>query len=94
MSEVVESFPLKFKYPWETWADGRIHKCKRGEDFEQVPLAFAKTAYAWAARHDFELRASVDGDYVYLQFGHGPVRRKRGKPPGPPLLRSVEQRSA
>lgn len=86
MSEVVDRFPPPSwaKYDWHRWIDGQIHKCTRGDDFEDAPQAFAKAAYHWAIRHEHRATVSVRGDVVYVQFRPGRSKRK-----GPTLARAL-----
>jgi hypothetical protein len=75
MSVVVDELPaiaFKRKYPWETWADGRIHKLRRGEDFDATMRQFLRAAYGYSDRHDLTLTTRVRGDDVWVVFARYP----------------------
>lgn len=94
MSEVVDKFPVpsQTKYEWTRWSDGQVHKCTQGTDFESRLHSFAKAAYKWADDHDLIVRVAVKAPHVYVQFRQKETRSsRRGKPPGPPLLREVRR---
>lgn len=78
MSQVVDELPpraFKRKYPWEQWADGRIHWLRRGEDFQVSIKSFVHAAYTHAERYELTLTTRVRGDDVWLVFRSYAERR-------------------
>lgn len=72
MSEVVDEFPFRGRnrgaqFPWETWFDGRVHRCDRGVDFMSTPKTFYNTAYVRAMRTGVVVRMSIVDDSVFIQ---------------------------
>lgn len=80
MSELAESFPppTGHKYHWSSWADGQIHVCTRGVDFDLTPQRFAIVAWTWADRHGLWLESAVRGDRVWIRFCATKPKHKRG----------------
>lgn len=91
MSEVVDRFPKPAyaRYDWQSWFDGKIHKCMRGVDFDSTPLRFARAAYKYGSDHGVSVRARVSGDNVWIQFMERDEKRAPGRPRGMRLLRSA-----
>lgn len=63
MAEVIEQFPSEQRratrrYPWDDWADGRIWKLRRGEDFDANPDQFRNRLYSQAKKRGLEARTS------------------------------------
>lgn len=53
MSTVIEEFPAQPmgrppKYDWSKWADGRVHVCKAGKDFDCTAPSFRALVHATA----------------------------------------------
>lgn len=72
MAKTLDSFPFtgrtSSKYPWDTWADGKIWELQRGTDFRGSTRSFQATASSYAQRRRIKVRTHTTEDIVVLQF--------------------------
>jgi hypothetical protein len=60
--------PVRERYPWATWANGKIWRVERGEDFSCTAHGFRQQLYAYAKLNSLKVRATIKGDAVEFQF--------------------------
>lgn len=74
MAEIVNEFPIRYrrgksKYPLNQWADGRIWKLTKSEDFPDCKLESIATifrTYCWDAGKKAKIRQFSE-DVVFVQ---------------------------
>ncbi len=72
MAEVLEKFTFptcgrKYKYPWETWFDGRIWKLEHPGDFKPIPRNFQCSVRCAAERLGKRVRVAVVENTLVIQ---------------------------
>lgn len=78
MAEVIDDSYDFDPYPWSTWLDGQVWRCKRGEDFKVRTDTFKDYAKRAARDRGHALDVKVEGDEaVVLRAKMAPPRRVR-----------------
>lgn len=76
MAECLDSYQFgpgpQPRYPYRSWADGRIWRLRPGDDFDCEPERFRELVYRWASRNHLSVltRREPDGSVV-VQFPPG-----------------------
>lgn len=72
MAKIIEKVPdnrgKKEGYPWDEWTDGQSRELVFGEDFHVNPYTFRNYVYDVARRKGMKVKASMEGDSVFIQF--------------------------
>lgn len=71
MEQLKKFQPVKGKYPWNKWANGRPWRVIHGKDFDCTIEGFRSAIYQYGRRANRGVRVAVKGSAVEFQFGKG-----------------------